>query len=127
MKFKTTLILLAVFVALLALVLLLDFKKESDTDNEGKLVDLVSEDIQKIIFKTGEETITFKREKEDEWLIIHPLEAKADKYEVDRMADDFAALSHRWEQCTESIDHIWQLDHVHFRGVAIVWTPAARF
>ncbi|MFC2163525.1 DUF4340 domain-containing protein [Acidobacteriota bacterium] len=92
MKVKTTLILMIVFAALLAFIFLSDIREKGKPETADKLVDLSSEDIEKIIFKTEEETITFTKENEGDWLITDPLEAKADKYEVDRIAGDFAAL-----------------------------------
>jgi len=96
MKFKTTLILFAVFVALLAFVLLFEeFKGKGEKDEEGKLVALSSDDVQKITLKRESDSITFEKIGEDdkqEWVITEPLEAKADKYEVDRLADSFSDL-----------------------------------
>lgn len=91
MKFKTTLIVFAIFLVLLALVYLFQIKGKGKEETEEKLVDLSSDDVQKIIFKKENETITFERD-EEEWLITDPLEAKADKYEVNRLADDFSEL-----------------------------------
>jgi len=91
MKFKTTLIVFAIFLVLLALVYLFQIKGKGEEETEEKLVDLSSDDVQKIIFKKENETITFERDKE-EWLITDPLEAKADKYEVNRLADGFSEL-----------------------------------
>lgn len=90
MKFKTTLILFAIFLILLAFVLFFEFKGKKE-ETEEKLVDLSSDDVQKIVFKKEDETITFQKD-EEEWLITDPLEAKADKYEVNRLADDFSQL-----------------------------------
>ena len=96
MKFKTTLILFAVFVALLAFVLLFEeFKGRGDKGDEDKLVSLASDDIQKITLKRDGDLITFQKIKDEEtyeWIIIEPLEAKADKSEVDRLADNFSDL-----------------------------------
>ncbi|UCC40331.1 MAG: DUF4340 domain-containing protein [Candidatus Aminicenantes bacterium] len=92
MKFKTTLILFAAFIVLLAFILLFEFKGNGEKDEEAKLVSLSSDDITKIIFKKPEETLTFEKNEEGEWHIKEPLEAKADKYEVDRLADDFSDL-----------------------------------
>ena len=91
MKFKTTLIVFAIFLVLLALVYLFQVKGKGEEETEEKLVDLSSDDVQKIIFKKENETITFERD-EEEWLITDPLEAKADKYEVNRLADGFSEL-----------------------------------
>lgn len=92
MKFKTTLILFLVFMGLLAFIFLFDVKDVGKEEPGEKLVDLSSDDVDSIQFKTEEGTITFKREGEDNWLISEPIEAKADKYEVDRIADDFSSL-----------------------------------
>jgi hypothetical protein len=92
MRFKTTLILFTIFVVLLVLVYFLEFRAKSQEDTGDKLVDLSSEDVQKIILKKGETVIQFERAG-DEWLITKPLEAKADKYEVNRLADDFSRLN----------------------------------
>jgi hypothetical protein len=92
MKFKTTIILFAVFLALLAFVLLFEYKGKGEKDEEEKLLALSSDDIQKATFKKEDETFTFQKDEEGEWLITEPLEAKADKYEVDRLADDFSNL-----------------------------------
>jgi len=92
MKVKTTLILMIVFGALLAFIFLSDIREKGKPATADKLVDLSSEEVEKIIFKTEEETITFAKNDEGNWLITNPLEAKADKYEVDRIAGDFSAL-----------------------------------
>ncbi len=92
MKFKTTFILLIVFLGLLAFIFLFDVKDVGKEASGDKLVDLSSDDVESITFKTEEQTITFKKEGEDDWLISDPIEAKADKYEVDRIANDFSSL-----------------------------------
>jgi hypothetical protein len=92
MKFKTTLILFVVFAGLLAFILLFDVKDVGQEEPKDKLVDLEAHDVVKIEFKTEEEAITFTKEEEDDWLISAPIEAKADRDEVDRIADDFSSL-----------------------------------
>jgi len=92
MKFKTTIILFAVFLVILAFVLFFEYKGKGEKDEEEKLLALSSEDVQKVTFKKEGETITFQKDEEGEWLLKEPLEAKADKYEVDRLADDFSDL-----------------------------------
>ncbi len=92
MKIKTTLILMIVFGALLAFIFLSDIRERGKPEQADKLVDLSSDDVEKIVFKTEEQTITFTKEDGGDWLITDPLEAKADKYEVDRIAGDFSAL-----------------------------------
>jgi len=95
MKFKTTLILFAVFSVLLALVLLFEeFKGGGKESDEDKLVSLSSDDVQKIMLKRNGEIITFQKtiNGAEGWIITEPIEAKADKYEVDRLADNFSNL-----------------------------------
>jgi len=91
MKFKTTFILLVVFVVLFAFVYFFESRGKSQEDTGDRLVNLPSEDVEKIVLKKGEETIQFQRDEED-WLITAPLEAKGEKYEVNRLADDFSDL-----------------------------------
>lgn len=81
-----------VFGALLAFIFLSDIREKGKPEAADKLVDLSSEDVEKIILETEEGSITFARNDKDDWLITDPLEAKADKYEVDRIAGDFSAL-----------------------------------
>ncbi|MGB3862917.1 MAG: DUF4340 domain-containing protein [Candidatus Aminicenantaceae bacterium] len=92
MKFKTTFILLVVFLCLLAFILLFDVKDVGKEEPGDKLVDLSSDDVESIVFKTEEETITFTKEGDDNWFISETIEAKADKLEVDRIAADFSSL-----------------------------------
>lgn len=91
MKTKTTLILFIIFIALLAFVYFYEIRGKGEKETEEKLVDRSSDDVEKIVFKKEEETIVFQKEGED-WLITSPLEAKADKYELNRLADDFSRL-----------------------------------
>ncbi len=91
MKFKTTLIIFAIFIVVLVLVYFFEIKEKGEEETEEKLVDLSSDDVQKIIFKKEDSTISFEK-KEEDWLITRPLEAKADKYEVNRLADNFSEL-----------------------------------
>jgi hypothetical protein len=93
MKFRTTLILFAVFLILIAVALLLDFFKKSKSDEEEKLTGFSSDDVQKITFKREDGIISFLKDEKGEWLITVPIEAKADKYEVNRLAEDFSELS----------------------------------
>jgi hypothetical protein len=95
MKLKTTFILLVVFAVLLAAVLLFEgrSKARKETEEKGKkLVDLASADVEKITLKNEGGPITFKKDDKGEWLIIEPLEAKADSSEVSRLAEDFSSL-----------------------------------
>lgn len=96
MKFKKTIILFIAFAVLLAFVLLFEeFKGKGDGEEEDKLVALSSDDVQKITLKREDEIITFEKSKDEdteEWIITEPLEAKADKYEVDRLAENLSDL-----------------------------------
>jgi hypothetical protein len=95
MKTKTTVILLGIFAVLLAAVLLFESrtKVRKETEEKAKkLVDLTSADVEKITLKNEDGTITFKKDDKGEWLIIEPLEAKADSSEVSRLAEDFSSL-----------------------------------
>ena len=92
MKFKTTIILFVIFLVLMAYIFLFESKSKNDEHAKEKLVALSSESVQKIIYKKEDETLEFQKNAEGEWLIIKPLEAKADKYEVNRLAEEFADL-----------------------------------
>ncbi|MGB2764156.1 MAG: DUF4340 domain-containing protein [Candidatus Aminicenantaceae bacterium] len=92
MKFKTTIILAVILIILLAFVFIFESKDEGENEKEGKLVALSSDDIQKITLQREDKTISFEKTERDEWLITQPLEAKADKYEVDRLVSDFSDL-----------------------------------
>ncbi|NQT80731.1 MAG: DUF4340 domain-containing protein [Candidatus Aminicenantes bacterium] len=92
MKFKTTIILAVILIILLAFVFIFEPKDEGENEKEGKLVALSSEDVQKITLQREDKTISFEKTEKDEWLITQPLEAKADKYEVDRLVSDFSDL-----------------------------------
>ena len=94
MKFKTTIILFAVFVALLVVVSLFEeFKGKEIEDGEDMLVALSSDEVQKITLKRGDEIITFEKsqgEEKEEWILTEPFDAKADKY--DQLAENFSNL-----------------------------------
>jgi hypothetical protein len=92
MKFKTTIILFALFLVLLGAVLFFESREKGKKEKEEKLVSLPSDSVQKISFKKEDGTMTFQKDEKGEWLITEPLQAKADKYEVDRIAQDFSDL-----------------------------------
>ncbi len=95
MKPKTTLILLLAFVILLAAVLLFESRskaRQDDKEKEKTLVDMAAADLEKLTLKKEDETITFTRDDRGDWLITEPLEARADAYEVNRLAEDFSSL-----------------------------------
>ncbi len=91
MKFKTTLLLFGIFILLFAAVYFFEFRSQGKENEDDMLISFASEDVEKIIFKNDGQTIQFQR-KEEEWLITDPIEAKADKYEVNMLADDFSNL-----------------------------------
>ncbi|MFQ6069967.1 MAG: DUF4340 domain-containing protein [Candidatus Aminicenantales bacterium] len=92
MKFKTTIVLFSILVALLVFVFVFETKWKKGKEAEEKLVELVSDEVEKIDFKKEDEAISFKKDENGNWLITSPLQAKADKYEVERLADDFSDL-----------------------------------
>lgn len=94
MKIKNTIILLGVFVFVLLFILFLDKKGPADKTEtpEEKLVALAAADIQKITFKKETETLIFAKDDKGDWMMLEPLEAKADKTEVSQLVDGFADL-----------------------------------
>ncbi|UCE41685.1 MAG: DUF4340 domain-containing protein [Candidatus Aminicenantes bacterium] len=91
MRFKSTLILLSIFILLFVAVYFFEFRNQGEKNTDDMLVSIDSEDVEKMIFRDLGQTIQFQRE-EEEWLITNPIKARADKYEVNRMADDFSSL-----------------------------------
>jgi len=94
-RFKGTLILLAVFAALLAFVLVFESrgrKEQAVKEKEQTLVDVRSSDIRKMELKRPDGTISFVKDDKGEWRISAPLEAKADGTEVDGLAAAFSNL-----------------------------------
>jgi hypothetical protein len=94
-RFKTTLVLLGVFAALLALVLYFDSRGERTKAAEEKantLVSLAAADVRKVSLVRGPETLAFERDGAGPWQIVAPLQAAADEYEVNRLVDDLASL-----------------------------------
>jgi len=53
---------------------------------------VTSADVQKLTLKRPSETLTFKKDDKGEWMIVEPLEAKADSLEVGGLVDAFADL-----------------------------------
>lgn len=90
MRSKATLILLVVFIALLVVVLFVKPKVKEEA--EVKLVDLKADDVQKVSLKKGAEELAFQKDDKGEWAITQPLAAKADTFEVNRLAEDFSSL-----------------------------------
>lgn len=95
MKFKTTLVLLAVGLALLAVVHYFDSrgaKAKAAEEKTGLLIDLPAADILKAsLFKDGQ-TLAFEREAGGTWRLTAPLEAAADETEVNGLIDTLAKL-----------------------------------
>ena len=103
MKFKTTLVLTAVFAVLLAVVLLFESKGRKDTAAKEKaenLVDLAAADVQKMDLKKEDGTISFARDDKGAWRITAPLEARADASEVEGLLASFSSL--RFERIVEN-------------------------
>lgn len=95
MKFKNTIILFAVFLVLLATVLLFEskgLKNQGKKEQEAKLVDVAVADILKITLKNESGAMTFQKDEKGGWLITEPLEVQADGTEVDGLAESFAGL-----------------------------------
>ncbi len=95
MRFRTTLILLAVFIVLLAAVLFFNSRAkraEAAKEKEEYLVDFEAEDILRMVLVKDGETIAFKKNDEGEWFITEPVEAPADTFEVDSLANNFSSL-----------------------------------
>jgi hypothetical protein len=94
-KFKTTLILLAVFAGLLAVVLFFDSKGEKKKAAEEKtntLISLTPGDIRKVSLIRNGETLTFERDEAGPWRLTSPLQAAAEEYEVGNFVDSLASL-----------------------------------
>jgi hypothetical protein len=95
MKFKTTLVLLAVFAALLALVVFFDSKgekKKAAEERTNTLISLTSADIEKVSLVRDGETLTLERDGSAPWRLTAPLQAAADQYEVGNLVDSLASL-----------------------------------
>jgi len=94
-RFKTTLILLAVFAGLLVVVLLFESKgkrEEAVKEKKQKLVDVAAADVERIEFKKEDGTISFRKDGKGAWRITAPLEANADGAEVDGLLSGFSSL-----------------------------------
>jgi hypothetical protein len=94
-RFKTTLLLLAVFVGLLAVVLLFDSrskKKEAAEEKTNTLINLASADVRKASLVRGTETLTFERDEGGPWRLTSPIQAAADEVEVNGLVDAFTSL-----------------------------------
>jgi hypothetical protein len=94
-KFKTTLILLAVFVGLLALVLIVDKKGEAKKTAEeasNTLISVTAGDVHKISLARGAETLVLERDGTGPWRLTSPIQAAADESEANGLASTVASL-----------------------------------
>ncbi len=95
MKLKTTLVLVAVFTALLVLVIYFDSKGEKTKAAEEKtntLIDIAAADVRKVALSRGLETIVIERDGAGAWRLTSPLEAPADDAEVTGFVGSLAPL-----------------------------------
>jgi hypothetical protein len=95
LKFKTTLVLVAVLAALLALVLLFDSKSEKKRaaeDRSNTLISLTTADVRKASLVRDGEALTFERDEGGPWRLAAPIQAAADDDEVTSFIDSLASL-----------------------------------
>ncbi len=95
MKFRTTLLLLAAGLALLAVVLYFDSrgaKAKTAEEKTNTLIDLPAADVRKASLVRGQETIAFERDEGGPWRLTSPLQAAADEAEVDGLVGALASL-----------------------------------
>ncbi|RPJ00694.1 MAG: DUF4340 domain-containing protein [Candidatus Aminicenantes bacterium] len=95
MRFRTTLILLAVLAGLLALVAVFDKKgeeKKAADEKENTLVSVAAADILKASIVKNGQTLAFERDEAGPWRLTAPLQAAADEYEVNSLVGTLASL-----------------------------------
>lgn len=95
MKFRTTLILLAAGLGLLAVVLYFDSRgarTKAAQEKTNTLIDLKAADVRKAALVRGGETIAFERDEGGPWRMTAPLQAAADDAEVNGLIDPLASL-----------------------------------
>jgi len=96
MRFKTTIILLIIFIIALAGVLLIENKSKAvkeEKEKQDMLTDLKVSDIEKVqLTSPGQTSITVKRDEQGNWQIIEPLMTEADSYEVNNLVETLANL-----------------------------------
>ncbi len=96
MKFRTTLILLAILVALLTVVVLVEHRSEKSQEKKEaaeKLTDFKASEVEKFSLKKEDgSVITLKKDDQGRWQLVEPLEADADEYEASSLAENFASL-----------------------------------
>jgi len=94
-KFRTTLILLAVLAVLFALVLVFDKKgeeKRAADEKENTLISVPATDIRKASIVKNGQTLAFERDEAGPWRLTAPLQAAADEYEVNSLVGALASL-----------------------------------
>ena len=94
-KFRTTLILLAVLAGLVALVLVFDKKgeeKKAADEKENALISVPAADILKASIVKNGQTLAFERDEAGPWRLTAPLQAAADEYEVNNLVGALASL-----------------------------------
>ncbi len=95
MKFRTTLLLLSIFMVLLGIVLFFDSKDEKKRVAEEKtntLISLDSADVRKASLVRDGEALTFERDEAGPWRLTSPLQAAADDAEVGSFIGSLASL-----------------------------------
>ncbi len=98
-RWKNTLIVVAICIALAAYVLLFEVKREPPTDAQATptplpLLSLTVNEIKSLHMSAGERTLRIEH-RQNEWRIVEPDEGIADPVEVHIAADDLARLTAR--------------------------------
>jgi hypothetical protein len=94
-KFKTTLILVAVLAGLLALVLYFDSRgetKKAAEETTNTLISLTSDDVRKVSLVRNGQALTFERDEAGPWRLTSPIRATADEYEVNGLVSALTSL-----------------------------------
>jgi hypothetical protein len=94
-RFKTTLVLLAVLVLLLAVVLYFDSrgeKKKASEETSNTLISLTSGDVLKVSFVRDGRPLTIERAETGPWRLTAPIQAAADEYEVGSLVSALTSL-----------------------------------
>jgi len=94
-RFRTTLILLAVLAGLLALIAVFDKKgeeKKAADEKANTLISVAAADVLKASIVKNGQTLSFERDEAGPWRLTSPLHAAADEYEVNSLIDALASL-----------------------------------
>ena len=125
MKGRTTLILAAAFLALLAVVLFFDRKKAGDVSGpEDRLAEIAAENVERIVFKNTSGTVTLARTGPNDWTITEPLETPADPVEVSSFLSAFSDL--RIERVVEKENADLQKYEIPTREISLKMKGADR-